>query len=174
MSNHEADSITTIERLVAHARAYADSQQNKDHIEVRPALGVALVACMDSRIDLFGLLGLEIGDAHVIRNAGGVVTDDVIRSIVVSQRVLGTRTVVLVHHTDCGLQKITDDGFKDQLEQELGIRPQWSLEAFRDPFADVKQSIARLKTSPYLVEKSSIYGFVYDVDTRELIPVIPS
>ena len=134
---------------------------------LRPARGLAIVACMDSRMDMFELLGLDNGDAHVIRNAGGVVTDDVIRSLAISQRVLGTHGIVLVHHTDCGLQKINDDAFRDELEQATGLRPTFSIESFRDARASVRQSIARLQHSPFIVS-TEIVGFVYDVESGRL------
>lgn len=126
---------------------------------------------MDSRIDLFGLLGLEIGDVHVLRNAGGVLTDDVVRSLVVSQRVLGTREVVLIHHTDCGLQKITDEEFTAELEAETGVRPPWALESFRDPADNVRQSIRRVQLCPWLPHRDDVRGFVYDVDDHALAEV---
>lgn len=160
-----------LKRLTQSAALYANAQTTQAHSDVKPRLKLAVVACMDSRIDLFGILGLQIGDAHVLRNAGGVVTDDVIRSLVISQRVLDTEAIVLIHHTDCGLQKVTDDGFKDQIESELGIRPPWALEAFKDPVADVQQSAARLQRSPYLRPNTRVHGFVFDVVTRDLVPV---
>lgn len=160
-----------INRLTESAYQYAQDLQTETHIDVKPRLKLAVVTCMDGRIDLFGILGLKNGEAHVLRNAGGVVTDDVIRSLVISQRVLDTESILLIHHTDCGLQKITDDGFNDQIENELGIRPPWALEAFKDPFFDVKQSAVRLQRSPFLKHQLKIFGFVYDVDSHELIPV---
>lgn len=158
-------------RLTQSAALYAKERSEEAHFDVKPKLRLAVVACMDSRIDLFGILGLQTGDAHVLRNAGGVVTDDMIRSLVISQRVLDTEEIVLIHHTDCGLQKVTDDAFKDQIEAELGIRPPWALDAFKDPFIDVQQSAARLQRSPYLRPNTRVHGFVFDVDTRELIQV---
>jgi carbonic anhydrase len=134
----------------------------------RPALQVAVVACMDARLDVQAALGLSVGDAHVIRNAGGVVTDDVIRSLVISQRLLGTREIVLVHHTDCGMAKFTDDGLAAEIERDAGIRPPWALEAFTDPEADVLQSIARLKASPFVPFTDAIRGFVFEVETGRL------
>jgi carbonic anhydrase len=130
-----------------------------------PALRLAIVACMDSRLDVHGALGLAIGDAHVIRNAGGAVTDDVIRSLVISQRLLGTREIVLIHHTDCGMVKFTDDELKSAIEQDTGIRPPWATEAFTDLDSDVRQSIARLKASPFVPHKDAIRGLVFDVET---------
>jgi carbonic anhydrase len=137
----------------------------------RPALRLAIVACMDARLDVQAALGLAVGDAHVIRNAGGVVTDDVVRSLVISQRLLGTREIVLVHHTDCGMVKFTDDGLKAEIEKDTGIRPPFAMEAFTDPDADVVQSIARLKASPFLPVKDSIRGFVFEVGSGRLRPV---
>ncbi len=126
---------------------------------------------MDSRMDIFQMLGLDHGDAHIIRNAGGVVTDDVVRSLVVSQRLLKTQEILLIHHTDCGLQKISEDGFKHDIEKDCGMKPWWAIETFADPFADVQQSMARLNHSPFIVYKEHIRGFVYDVDNGELIEV---
>jgi len=136
-----------------------------------PALRLAIVACMDSRLDVHGALGLAIGDAHVIRNAGGVVTDDVIRSLVISQRLLGTREIVLIHHTDCGMVKFTDDELKSAIEQDTGIRPSWAPETFADSAEDVRQSIARIQASPFLPKKDSVRGFVYDEKTGRLAEV---
>lgn len=157
--------------LVNASKRYT-SMLTPGHISVEPRRQLAIVSCMDSRIDLFGLLGLEIGDAHVIRNAGGVVTDDVIRSLSISQRLLNTEAILLIHHTDCGLQKVTDDSFKDLLEEASGVRPPWAVEAFRDPFSDVRQSIGRIRNSPFIAMKDSVWGYVYDVDTHQLVPVI--
>lgn len=134
---------------------------------VRPARAVAVVACMDSRMPLFGLLGLDIGDAHVIRNAGGVITEDTIRSLTISQHLLGTREIVLVHHTDCGLQSTDDVSFADLVEQATGRRPPWAARAFTDVESDVRESIRLLKESPYLLS-DQVRGTVYDVDTGEL------
>ncbi len=158
-------------QLRENALVHASSKAGTAHIPVEPKLHLAVVACMDSRMDIFGMLGLEVGDAHVLRNAGGVVTDDVIRSLVISQRVLNTNAIVLIHHTDCGLQKITDDEFKHRLESDLGVRPQWAIEAFRDPFIDVKQSANRLAHSPFIDQEIDVYGFVYDVDSHALLEV---
>ncbi len=137
-------------------------------LPVSPRRHVATVACMDSRMPIFGILGLDRGDAHIIRNAGGVVTDDVIRSLTLSQRALGTREIILVHHTDCGLQKVTEAGFNDDLQAELGVRPPWALESFVDPYADTRQSIRRIELSPFIPHKDHIRGFVYDVETGRL------
>ena len=138
-------------------------------LALAPMLHLAIVACMDSRMDIFQMLGLGHGDAHIIRNAGGVVTDDVVRSLVVSQRLLKTQEIILIHHTDCGLQKISEEGFKDEIEQDCGTRPQWLIEAFRDPFDAVRESMKRLRSNPFLTHKENIRGFVYDVETGKLL-----
>lgn len=138
-------------------------------LELTPKQHLAIVACMDSRMDIFQMLGLAHGDAHIIRNAGGVVTDDVVRSLVVSQRELGTKEIILIHHTNCGLQSITEDGFKRDIEKDCGIKPWWAIETFDDPFEDVRQSMARLQHSPFILHKEFIRGFVYDVESGELI-----
>jgi len=136
-----------------------------------PGKGVAVLACMDARLDVYRLLGLQEGEAHVIRNAGGVVTDDAIRSLTISQRLLGTTEVVLVHHTDCGMLTFTDDVFKADIQSDTGIKPHWSAEAFSDLEQDVRQSIARIKTSPFVPNKDSVRGFVFDVGTGKLTEV---
>ena len=137
-------------------------------LNLTPKRHLAIVACMDSRMDIFQMLGLAHGDAHIIRNAGGVVTDDVVRSLVVSQRLLDTQEIVLIHHTNCGLQDISEDIFKREIEAECGIKPGWAIEAFADPYEDVRQSMARLTHSPFVIYKNNIRGFVYDVETGEL------
>ena len=136
-----------------------------------PAKQVAVVACMDARLNVYGILGLAEGDAHVIRNAGGVVTDDEVRSLAISQRLLGTREIILIHHTDCGMLTFTDDGFKQSIQDETGIKPAWSAEAFTDLDTDVRQSIARIKASPFIPAKDSVRGFVFDVATGKLSEV---
>ena len=146
----------------AYARTYAGPPAG------RPSRHAAIVACMDSRMKISGLLGMGDGESHVIRNAGGVVTDDVIRSLAISQRLLGTTEIILIHHTDCGLQKITDDEFKRQIEAETGIRPSWAVEAFGDAAQDVRQSIGRIKASPFIPHKDGVRGFVFDVATGRL------
>jgi carbonic anhydrase len=151
-----------IDELVEHNLEYAAEFHDAD-LQVEPTRHLAVVACMDSRIDTFAVLGLGNGEAHIIRNAGGVITDDVIRSLCLSQRFLGTREIVLVHHTDCGLQKVNEADFRDQLAEELGLKPWWSLEAFQDPYEDVRHSIQRLRLTPFVPHKKSISGFVYDV-----------
>ncbi|GIG19863.1 carbonic anhydrase [Cellulomonas chitinilytica] len=137
-----------------------------------PSKHVAVVACMDARLDVHGLLGLAPGEAHVIRNAGGAVTDDVIRSLAISQRLLGTREVVLVHHTDCGMLTFTDDAFKQSIQDETGIRPPWAAEAFSDLAVDVRQSIARITASPFVPHTDAVRGFVFDVATGLLDEVV--
>lgn len=137
-------------------------------LPARPALKAAVVACMDARLDIEALLGTQPGDIHVLRNAGGVVTDDVIRSLAISQRLLGTREIVLIHHTECGMQTFRDDDLKDAIEAETGLRPPFAMEAFRDADADVRQSIRRLRASPFLPFKDAVRGFVYDVRTGRL------
>ena len=150
-------------RNVEYAARFAD-----DHLPVAPRRQLAIVACMDSRMDIFEMLGLAHGEAHVIRNAGGVITDDVIRSLCLSQRYLGTREIILLHHTDCGLQRVTEDIFKAELEAELGIKPWWALESFSDPYTDTRQSMRRLDMTPFVPHKEHVRGFVYDVDSGQL------
>lgn len=133
-----------------------------------PAKKLAVVACMDARLDPARILGLSEGDAHVIRNAGGVITDDAIRSLALSQRLLGTEEIVLIHHTDCGMLKTTDDAFLRQVQDDTGIKPPWSVETFTDVDEDVRQSIARIRASPFLLHSAGARGFVYDVDTGRL------
>ena len=133
-----------------------------------PARHVAVLACMDARLDVHDLLGLEEGDAHVIRNAGGVATDDAIRSLAISQRLLGTREIVLIHHTDCGMLTFTDDEFKAGIQQETGLKPAWSAEAFADVSDDVRQSIRRITANPFVPHRDQVRGFVFDVATGRL------
>lgn len=151
------------DRLVAANRRYAAGFGDPG-MDARPVLRVAIVACMDARLDLHDALGLDLGDCHTIRNAGGVVTDDTIRSLTISQRALGTRSVVLIHHTGCGLQTLTED-FRTELEHEVGQRPTWAVESFTDVDQDVRQSMARVRTSPFLVYTDDVRGFVFDVHT---------
>jgi carbonic anhydrase len=151
-----------LEELLANNNAYVE-QFADEQLALAPKRRLAIVECMDSRMDIFEMLGLAHGDAHIIRNAGGVVTDDVVRSLVLSQRLLGTREILLIHHTNCGLQTITEDAFKSELEAECGIKPWWAVECFTDPYADVRQSINRLRHSPFVQHKDDIHGFVYDV-----------
>ncbi|MGK4583760.1 beta-class carbonic anhydrase [Kitasatospora sp. HPMI-4] len=154
---------TITDRFVEANRAYAVGFRDGG-MDARPVQKVAVVACMDARLDLFAALGLELGDAHIIRNAGGVVTDDTIRSLTISQRALGTRSVVLIHHTGCGLLGLTED-FRRELELEVGQRPQWAVEAFVDLDSDVRQSMQRVRTSPFLLHTDDVRGFVFDVHT---------
>jgi carbonic anhydrase len=140
----------------------------KGELPLPPAKGVAVIACMDARLDVHKILGLQEGDAHVIRNAGGAVTDDAIRSVAISQRLLGTKEVILIHHTDCGMLTFKDDELKSAIESEVGIRPPFAFEAFAELESDVKQSIARIKASPFIPHRSSVRGFVYDVKTGRL------
>ena len=133
-----------------------------------PRRQLAVVACMDSRLDTFAMLGLEVGDAHVMRNAGGVITDDMIRSLVISQRKLGTREIILIHHTDCGALTFTDDELRNQLLDEAGLKPTWSPESFRDLDADLRQSMERIRRNPFMVDTSQVRGFVFDVHSGEL------
>jgi len=161
-----------IDDLLAHNRDFA-AAFDRGHLDVRPSLRLAIVACMDSRLDVFAALGLEDGQAHILRNAGGVITDDVVRSLAISQRRLGTEEIVLVHHTDCGLQLITDDGFRAELQEATGMAPAFAIESFTDVEADVRQSMARLRHSPFLLHRDRVRGFVYDVDTGVLTEVDP-
>jgi carbonic anhydrase len=156
--------------LLAYNRRLA-AELPRRHLDVRPSLNLAIVTCMDSRLDVFTALGLENGQAHLLRNAGGVITDDVIRSLAISQRRLGTREVVLIHHTDCGMQLITDDGFRTELQEATGMAPSFAVESFTDVEADVRQSIARVRHSPFLLHRDQVRGFVYDVDTGLLAEV---
>jgi carbonic anhydrase len=159
--------MSATDQLLANNESYA-ATFDKGDLPIPPAKKVAVVACMDARLNVHALLGLEVGDAHIIRNAGGVVTDDEIRSLAISQRLLGTEEIVLIHHTDCGMLTFTDDGFKADIEADTGIRPPWAAEAFGDLDADVRQSIARIKASPFVPQKDSVRGFVYDVHTGKL------
>jgi carbonic anhydrase len=159
--------MPTIDELLSNAKAYADSF-DRGELPLPPAKRVAIVACMDARLNPYGLLGLEEGDAHVIRNAGGVITDDEIRSLAISQRLLGTEEIMLIHHTDCGMLTFDDDGFRRQVQDETGIKPEWAAEAFSDLDEDVRQSIARIKASPFIPRKDQIRGFVYDVHSGRL------
>jgi carbonic anhydrase len=162
----ESRGASITDRLVEANRRYADAFRDPG-MDARPVLGVAVVACMDARIDLHAALGLHLGDCHTIRNAGGVVTDDTIRSLTISQRALGTRSVVLIHHTGCGMQSLTED-FRTDLEHEVGQRPTWAVESFSDADQDVRQSIARVRTSPFLLHTDDVRGFVFDVRSGRL------
>jgi carbonic anhydrase len=156
-----------IDELVENNRRFAASLPEL-HLDVRPRRRLAIVACMDSRLDVFAALGLDPGDAHVLRNAGGVITDDVIRSLAVSQRRLGTQAVMLIHHTDCGLEKLSDDGFRRELQEATGVAPPFAIESFTDVDADVRQSILRVRRSDFVPHRDNVRGFVYDVDTHAL------
>jgi carbonic anhydrase len=157
----------TIDELLANNREFAAALADR-HLDVRPARHLAIVTCMDSRLDVFAALGLKDGEAHVLRNAGGVITDDVIRSLAVSQRRLGTSEVMLIHHTDCGMEKISDDGFRAELQEATGVSPAFAVESFTDVEADVRQSILRVRRSPFILHREAVRGFVYDVDTHRL------
>jgi carbonic anhydrase len=156
-----------IDELLANNRAFAASPPRR-HLDVRPSRRLAIVACMDSRLDVFAALGLGDGEAHVLRNAGGTIGDDVIRSLAISQRRLGTREVMLIHHTDCGLEKVTDDEFSAELEEAAGEPPPFVIGSFTDVDADVRESILRVRDSPFLPHRDRVRGFVYDVDTHRL------
>ncbi|HVW48283.1 MAG TPA: carbonic anhydrase [Solirubrobacterales bacterium] len=160
-----------IDDLVANNEAFAAELEER-HLPVEPSRRLAIVTCMDSRLDVFAALGLGDGEAHVLRNAGGVITDDVIRSLALSQRKLGTREVMLIHHDDCGLQKVSDDGFRDELREATGVAPAFAIESFVDVEADVRQSILRVRRSAFLPFRDSVRGFVYDVDTHALREVV--
>ncbi|MGH2722518.1 MAG: beta-class carbonic anhydrase [Actinomycetota bacterium] len=155
------------DELLRNNEAYV-SAFTKGSLPLPPGLKLAVVACMDARLNVYGMLGLSEGEAHVIRNAGGVVTDDVIRSLAISQRLLGTEEIILIHHTDCGMVTFTDDAVKAAIAEETGIRPPFALEAFPDAFQDVLQSINRIKASPFVPRKDNIRGFVYEVETGNL------
>jgi carbonic anhydrase len=159
--------MSSTDELLRNNEAYA-TNFDKGDLPLPPAKKVAVVACMDARVNPFGILGLQEGDAHVIRNAGGVVTDDEIRSLAISQRLLGTEEIILIHHTDCGMLTFTDDEFKRSVQDDVGIKPEWAAEAFSDLDEDVRQSIARIKASPFIPRKDSIRGFVYEVETGRL------
>jgi carbonic anhydrase len=159
--------VNVIDELLANNLAFAASLPAR-HLDVRPSRALAIVTCMDSRLDVFAALGLRDGEAHVLRNAGGVITDDVIRSLAVSQRRLGTREVMLIHHTDCGMLALTDDGFRAELQQATGVAPAFAVESFSDVDADVRQSILRVRRSPFLLHQTQVRGFVYDVDSHRL------
>ncbi len=156
-----------IEESLERNREFAAGLEER-HVDVRPARRLAVVTCMDARLDVFAALGLEVGDAHVLRNAGGAITDDVIRSLAISQRRLGTRSVMVIHHTNCGMQTITDDGFRAELLAETGVAPAFAIESFTDVEADVRQSLLRVRQSPFLPHRDDVRGFVYDVDTHRL------
>jgi len=159
--------MSTTDDLLRNNEAYAASFDKGD-LPIPPGRKTAVVACMDARLDVHAILGLGIGDAHVIRNAGGVVTDDAIRSLAISQRLLGTEEIVLIHHTECGMLTFSDDEFREQIQSDTGIKPPWSPESFTDLDADVRSSIGRIRTSPFIPHKDSVRGFVYDVKSGAL------
>jgi carbonic anhydrase len=159
--------MSVTDELLRNNARYARTFDKGD-LPLPPARHVAVLACMDARLDVHELLGLAEGDAHVIRNAGGAATDDAIRSLVISQRLLGTHEIILIHHTDCGMLTFTDDALKRQIEADTGLRPPFALEAFPDVDADVRQSVARVKASPFVPKRDSVRGFVYDVKNGRL------
>lgn len=165
--------MTSTDRLVENAAAHARTF-GKGELPAPPSLSLAVLTCMDARINVYAVLGLAEGEAHVLRNAGGVVTDDAIRSLAISQRELGTRELMLIHHAGCGMRSITDERFKAAIEADTGIRPPWSPEAFADAAGDVRQSINRVKASPFLTHKDGVRGFVYDERTGRLDEVSAS
>jgi carbonic anhydrase len=159
--------MSVIDELIAQNEEFAGSLPER-HLDVRPSRELAIVTCMDCRLDVFAALGLGSGEAHVLRNAGGVITDDMIRSLAISQRLLGTREVMLIHHSDCGMQKLSDDGFRAELQEETGVSPSFAIESFKDLEADVRQSILRVQRSAFLPHRDAVRGFVYDVDSHHL------
>ena len=159
--------MAVTDELLGHNDAYA-SDFDKGDLPMPPGKKVAVLACMDARLDPAKVLGLDEGDAHVIRNAGGVVSEDAVRSLVISQRLLGTEEIVLIHHTDCGMLTFDDNSVKDQIEADTGLRPSFALEAFPDVDADVRQSIARIQANPFIPKKDQVRGFVYEVETGKL------
>ncbi len=162
--------MSATDELLANNARYAE--QFAGPLPLTPAKGVAVVACMDARLDVYAILGLAEGEAHVIRNAGGVITDDEIRSLAISQRLLGTREIILIHHSDCGMLTFTDDAFKRAIQDDTGIKPAWAAEAFEDIEEDVRQSMARIAASPFIPHRNAIRGFVFDVATGKLNEVV--
>jgi len=162
--------MSVTDEYLANNERYAETFDT-GNLPMPPSKKVAVIACMDARVMPSKLLGIEEGEAHVIRNAGGVVTDDEIRSLAISQRLLGTEEIILVHHTDCGMLTFTDEDFRRSIEEEVGVRPQWSAEAFDDLEGDVRQSIERIKASPFLPHTDGVRGFVFDVQTGKLSEV---
>ena len=158
--------MTVTDEYLANNAQYASNF--KGPLPMPPSKHVAVVACMDARLDVYRILGLNEGETHVIRNAGGVVTDDVIRSLAISQRLLGTEEVILIHHSDCGMLTFTDDDFKRAIQEETGVKPPWAAEAFRDPAEDVRQSLRRIENSPFVNKHVSLRGFVFNVATGKL------
>ena len=162
--------MTVTDELLANNATYSESFEGP--LPLPPAKQLAVVACMDARLNVYALLGLEEGESHVIRNAGGVITDNEIRSLAISQRLLGTEEIVLIHHTDCGMLTFTDDEFKKSIQDETGIKPAWAAESFPDLAEDVRQSIARIRANPFVPKKDSVRGFVFDVATGKLDEVV--
>src|SRR6476619_4324512 len=160
------ESVSVTDDLLANNSRYSETFSGP--LPMPPGKHVAVVACMDARLDVYRILGLNEGEAHVIRNAGGVVTDDEIRSLAISQRLLGTKEIILIHQTDCGMLTFTDDGFKQQIQDDTGLKPEWAAEAFQDPDEDVRQSIRRIEASPFVTKHESLRGFVFDVATGRL------
>ena len=158
--------MTVTDEYLANNARYAETFSGP--LPMPPSAHLAVVACMDARLNVYAILGLGDGEAHVIRNAGGVITDDEIRSLAISQRLLGTQEIILIHHTDCGMLTFTDDAFKQSIQDETGIKPPWAAESFSDLDRDVRQSIARIKASPFVPHKDAIRGFVFDVATGKL------
>ncbi len=159
--------MSVTDDLLQNNERYAESFDKGD-LPLPPGKGVAVVACMDARLNVYGMLGLQEGDAHVIRNAGGVITDDEIRSLAISQRLLGTREIILIHHTDCGMLTFSDDELKQQIQNDVGIKPHFPMESFSDLEEDVRQSIARIQASPFILHKDNVRGFIYEVETGRL------
>ena len=159
--------MDTINALLENNQTFASGHE-EEHLDAEPQRHLAIVTCMDCRLDVSAALGLGNGEAHILRNAGGVITEDVIRSLAISQRKLGTREVMLIHHSDCGMQKITDDGFRRELQEATGIAPSFAIESFGDLDEDVRQSLRRVRSSPFLLHRDAVRGFVYDVDTHRL------
>jgi carbonic anhydrase len=164
--SYKGHDMSVTDELLANNEKYAATFSGP--LPLPPSKQVAVLACMDARINVYGVLGLGEGESHVIRNAGGVVTEDEIRSLAISQRLLGTQEIILIHHTDCGMVTFTDDAFKQSILEDTGIRPTWAAEAFPDAAEDVKQSIRRIKESPFIPLKDSVRGFVFDVATGKL------
>jgi carbonic anhydrase len=158
--------MTATDEYLANNAEYAKTFDGP--LPLPPSKHVAVVACMDARLDVYRILGLKEGEAHVIRNAGGVVTDDEIRSLAISQRLLGTKEIILIHHTDCGMLTFTDDDFKKSIQEETGIKPEWAAEAFSDLDEDVRQSMRRIEASPFVTKHDSVRGFIFDVATGQL------
>jgi carbonic anhydrase len=163
--------VDTIDELVANNRGFAEASPTR-RLDAQPSRQIAIVTCMDARLDVLAALGLGDGEAHVLRNAGGVITDDVIRSLAISQRKLGTREVMLIHHTGCGMQTLTDDGFRAELQEATGVAPAFAIESFDAVEADVRQSILRVRRSAFLLHRDRVRGFVYDMNTHRLDEVL--